>query len=168
MTQKRRRAPTSPIERANRKTDKEFIAEYLQPENKTSPSTWVTEWVHPKTDARYKLSLSTPTNLSEDELQACFDLIEETSREDYENSAGKWNPEKKFKEMKSPELRYVIVKDNAKRIRGFTSFMPTYEEGEPVVYCYEIHLKPELHGYQHPLPPFLQMAPSANHLESLC
>lgn len=32
-------------------------------------------------------------------------------------------------------------------IRGFTSLMPAYEEGQPVVYCYEIHLKPELHGY---------------------
>jgi hypothetical protein len=24
--------------------------------------------------------------------------------------------------------------------------MPTHEEGEPVVYCYEIHLEDELHG----------------------
>ena len=32
-------------------------------------------------------------------------------------------------------------------IRGFTSLMPTWEEGEPVVYCYEIHLKPEMRGF---------------------
>lgn len=52
--------------------------------------------------------------------------------------------------MKSPGLRYVLVQDNKSEnggsIRAFTSLMPTYEEGQPVVYCYEIHLKPELQG----------------------
>lgn len=49
--------------------------------------------------------------------------------------------------MKSPELRYILVKDEERDIvKGFTSLMPTYEEGQPVVYCYEIHLKPELQG----------------------
>lgn len=52
--------------------------------------------------------------------------------------------------MKSPEMRYIIVRDAAAAggsIRGFTSLMPTWEEGEPVVYCYEIHLKPEMRGF---------------------
>jgi hypothetical protein len=31
MTPKRSRAPTSPLELANRKTDEQFIADYLQP-----------------------------------------------------------------------------------------------------------------------------------------
>jgi hypothetical protein len=31
MKPKRQRAPTSPLELANRKTDEEFIADYLQP-----------------------------------------------------------------------------------------------------------------------------------------
>ena len=50
--------------------------------------------------------------------------------------------------MRSPELRYILVRDSEtpRAIRGFTSLMPTYEEGEPVIYCYEIHLEPELQG----------------------
>lgn len=40
-----------------------------------------------------------------------------------------------------------MVKDNAGSICGFTSLMPTYEEGQPVVYCYEIHIRPELKRY---------------------
>ncbi|KAK2017100.1 hypothetical protein LZ32DRAFT_551534 [Colletotrichum eremochloae] len=68
--------------------------------------------------------------------------------------------------MRSPELRYILVKeappapadggvggdDSEKttegegRICGFTSLMPTFEEGEAVVYCYEIHLVEELRG----------------------
>lgn len=31
MTLKRRRAPTDPLELANRKTDEEFVADYLRP-----------------------------------------------------------------------------------------------------------------------------------------
>ncbi len=85
-------------------------------------------------------------NLPDDELNACFSLVEETSRADYENSTTKWHPRKKLKELQMPELRYVLVKDPTQAIRGFTSLMPTYEEGQPVVYCYEVHLKPDLQG----------------------
>lgn len=48
--------------------------------------------------------------------------------------------------MKSKELRYVLVKNAEGSLRGFTSLMPTWEDGKPVVYCYEIHLEDELHG----------------------
>jgi hypothetical protein len=62
--------------------------------------------------------------------------------------------------MRAPEMRYILVKEQhvnlknegqAKReVKAFTSLMPTYEEGEPVVYCYEIHLCPELQGCVNP------------------
>ncbi|KAI1444112.1 acyl-CoA N-acyltransferase [Annulohypoxylon stygium] len=138
---KRRRAATNPIERANLKDDETFIKEHLCP----STPAW-TEWINPKTDEKYSLSLVQSGNLVVEDLEACFGLVEETSRPDYEASTIGWKPGKKLAEMKSPELRYILVKDNAGSLRGFTSLMPTYEEGEPVVYCYEIHLKPELHG----------------------
>ncbi|KAK3933599.1 acyl-CoA N-acyltransferase [Diplogelasinospora grovesii] len=145
MRMKRRRAPTDPIERVNRLPDEEFIARYLQPS-----SEWVTEWKHPRTNALYDVSLLRSEKLSESDLTACFDLIEETSRKDYENSTTKWQPSKKLKEMRSPDLRYILVKDAAdtdgSSLRGFTSLMPTYEYGQAVIYCYEIHLKPELRG----------------------
>lgn len=63
-----------------------------------------------------------------------------------------------MKEMRSPDLRYILVKeaaaaaaadvdgDDGGKICGFTSLMPTFEEGEAVVYCYEIHLLEELRG----------------------
>jgi len=83
-------------------------------------------------------------------------LIELTSRKDYEASAWKWHPAKKLKEMRMPEMRYILVKEQEasskneggakKEVKAFTSLMPTSEEGEPVVYCYEIHLCPELQG----------------------
>ncbi|KAI0377568.1 acyl-CoA N-acyltransferase [Hypomontagnella monticulosa] len=138
---KRRRAATNPIERVNRKNDDHFIKEHLHP----NTPTWA-EWTNPNTQEKYTLSLASSGNLSAGDLDACFRLVEETSRTDYESSSTGWKPSKKLVEMKSPELRYIIVNDATGSIRGFTSLMPTYEEGEPVVYCYEIHLKSELQG----------------------
>jgi hypothetical protein len=78
-----------------------------------------------------------------------------------------WNEEAKREEMKSPELKYVLVEgsdeeaksdgrtvDERKRgkLRGFVSMMPTFENGEAVVYCYEIHIKPYLQGFVSVLP----------------
>ncbi|EFQ31828.1 acetyltransferase [Colletotrichum graminicola M1.001] len=158
---KRRRAPTNPIEAANRKPDDQFIKDHLRP----SPD-W-TLWTHPASGKPYALSLKSAPALAQHELQACFDLVERTSGADYRASRDGWRPLAKLKEMRSPELRYIVVKeapapdggdddddddDGEKanveegRICGFTSLMPTFEEGEAVVYCYEIHLVEELRG----------------------
>ncbi|KAI1375477.1 acyl-CoA N-acyltransferase [Hypoxylon crocopeplum] len=141
---RRRRAATDPIERANRKDDDVFIREHLCPRYISTP-TWA-EWTNPKTQDKFSLSLNRSGNMSGEDLDACFRLVEETSRADYESSARGWKPSKKLAEMRSPEMRYITVKDITGSVRGFTSLMPTYEEGEPVLYCYEIHLKPELQG----------------------
>lgn len=92
------------------------------------------------------MSLTQSHNTSEADLDACCSLIDETSRRDYEASSRGWNLKAKRKEMRDPDLRYVLVRNATGEIRGFTSLMPTMEEGEAVVYCYEIHLKPDLRG----------------------
>ncbi|KAK8121715.1 hypothetical protein PG984_010385 [Apiospora sp. TS-2023a] len=146
--QKRKRGTPTPIELVNRKDDAQFIADHLRP-----TSDWNT-WTHPKTQDAYSLSLVGAGRLSEADLTACFELVEETSRGDYEPSSMGWKPAQKRAEMRSPELRYILVRRQDRdgkgagegEIRGFTSLMPTYEEGQPVVYCYEIHLKPDLQG----------------------
>ncbi|PNY24538.1 N-acetyltransferase [Tolypocladium capitatum] len=92
------------------------------------------------------MSLARPADLSDGELDVCFRLLDETSGDDYRNSSVGWHPAAKKKEMRSPDLRYVLVKDGTGEVKGFTSMMPTFENGEPVVYCYEIHLGPDLRG----------------------
>lgn len=49
-------------------------------------------------------------------------------------------------EMRDPDLRYILIKDAAGHVCAFTSLMPTMEEGQAVVYCYEIHLESGLRG----------------------
>lgn len=90
-------------------------------------------------------------------MDACFNLIDSTSGEDYRSSSAGWHPEAKRREMRSPGLRYILVtrdaaedketKGNEAAVEGFTSLMPTFENGEPVVYCYEIHLSDLFKGY---------------------
>ncbi|KAI0473583.1 acyl-CoA N-acyltransferase [Xylariaceae sp. FL0804] len=162
---KRKRAETDAIDCANRKSDEDFIKEHLRPRSSESSSSWP-EWTSPGTRARYALSLVGAGRLAAADLRACLALIAETSRADYAASSGGWDPVRKEAEMRSPELRYILVREDetadaghgdgdgdgcgggsgSGSLRGFTSLMPTYEEGEPVVYCYEIHLKPELRG----------------------
>lgn len=106
-----------------------------------------TKWTHPRTERPYTLSLKGAPSLTAAELAACFALIEKTSGGDYRASSVGWSPSKKKVEMKSPELRYILVSDEEGSLRGFVSLMPTWEEGEPVVYCYEIHLEEDLRGF---------------------
>jgi ribosomal protein S18 acetylase RimI-like enzyme len=76
-------------------------------------------------------------------LKECLRLIELTSAPDYENSEMKWSTSKKWKEMKLPDLRYIILVTPDDAVAGFISFMVTYEDGHEIVYIYEIHLIPE-------------------------
>ena len=163
MVARKRRRLLTPLEEANQLTDESFIAAYLAEglvteldnattsrndtlmSSRTDPA-WQDEWEHPNTREEYQLGFVRASKLTEADLEACLALVEETSRPDYENSTKGWQPAKKRKEMKSADLRYILVKDPEDTLRGFTSLMLTYEEGQPVVYCYEIHLKPELQG----------------------
>ncbi|KAK1247172.1 hypothetical protein MKX07_002081 [Trichoderma sp. CBMAI-0711] len=129
-----------PIAIANGKTDEEFIRDYLQPSQD-----WAT-WTHPPTQKPYSLEFLSSHELSKDDFRSCFDIIELTSGADYRNSSVGWHPSMKKKEMRSPDLRYILVKDNQSTVKGFTSLMPTFENHEPVLYCYEVHLVPELQG----------------------
>ncbi|KAI5467343.1 acyl-CoA N-acyltransferase [Mariannaea sp. PMI_226] len=136
-----REKPVHPIETANKISDDDFIKEYIKPSQDNWP-----QWEHPHTKAVYSLGLSIPGQLRDEELDTCFNLVDETSGADYRSSSIGWHVAVKKKEMRSPDLRYILVKDADSSIRGFASMMPTFENHEPVVYCYEIHLKPELQG----------------------
>lgn len=134
------------LETANRKTDQHFIQDFLQiPYAPRAP--WSPTWDDPSTGNTYSLRLCQPRKTMTDlELDACFSLVRATSQTDYERSSRGWDPSAKRDEMWHPDLRYILVKDAGSAVRGFTSLMPTIEEGQPVIYCYEIHLEPGLRG----------------------
>ncbi|KAK7525463.1 GNAT family acetyltransferase Nat4 [Phyllosticta citriasiana] len=116
----------------------------------------------------YDLTLKAIRNMSKADLTSCFDLIGNTSLEDYETSERGWNPKQKLAEMQEDNMQYLLVRkrmndsnpsdDHLKtssedsktechrqfhednELAGFVSFMFTIEDDYPVVYIYEIHL----------------------------
>jgi N-alpha-acetyltransferase 40 len=107
----------------------------------------------------YVLDLYTAKTIPSADFEACFGLIELTSSNAYDGSSVGWSPSKKRKEMKLPDMKYLIAhrgsrsereKDGSELaeepILGFLSFMVTYEDGKEVIYCYEIHLSPAAQG----------------------
>ncbi|EFY87715.1 N alpha-acetyl-transferase [Metarhizium acridum] len=129
--------PADPVEEVNAKPDDLFIKEYL-------PSL-PCEWTHPVSKTRYAISLLQAARLTEAQVNRCFGIVDQTSGRDYRLSRQGWHPSAKKEEMRSPDLRYILVR-RGEEICGFTSLMPTWENGEAVVYCYEIHLTDEVKG----------------------
>lgn len=118
-----------------------------------------------RSSTRYKTAfdvsecnLTFAKDLPSHELQQCFNLIETTSRKDYEASGWGWHPKRKKREMKEQEMRYLTVRrsswgaDKQERhdsnFQGFLSFMLTHDStpAMPVLYIYEIHLSKEVRG----------------------
>lgn len=107
----------------------------------------------------YTAELYTADNIPAEDLEACFQLIEHTSAEAYQSSSIGWAPVAKKKEMRLPDMRYIVVRgrevssttarDDADGgetkgpFVGFLSFMVTYEDGKEVIYCYEVHIQPK-------------------------
>lgn len=95
------------------------------------------------------INLESSSTISAQELEDCFKLIASSSANAYAASSIGWSPAKKRKEMKLPDLRYLLLVDPEaqpadSRVEAFLSFMLTYENGHEVVYCYELHLTPRL------------------------
>ena len=101
------------------------------------------------------------SDLSKEELSSCFNLVETTSRTDYEPSSWGWHPGQKRHEMREEGMRYLLVREpvassdfdgpggygadlkGAETVAGFLSFMMTHDSSPsvPVLYIYEIHLE---------------------------
>ena len=94
------------------------------------------------------LQLETASTISKADLATCFHLITQTSSEDYASSSLGWHPSQKRREMRLPDLRYLLAKTNGETpvVEAFLSFMLTYEDGHEVIYCYEVHMLRSLQG----------------------
>jgi len=129
------------IETANALSPSDFLAKFL-------PSTSLPIPFQPTPEAKpYSISLVQSADLEKTDLSTCFSLIEATSSEAYAASSLGWHPVKKRREMRLPDLRYLLVKEMPSAApEAFCSFMLTYEDGNEVVYCYEVHISQHLQG----------------------
>ncbi|KAJ5175230.1 uncharacterized protein N7482_001107 [Penicillium canariense] len=175
------------VERTNAMLIEDFISHYVSPvvtgehatknptlDEKTSLAAEVASKPERNGARSTPLDVYSAATISRADLNACLDLVELTSGEDYAASAAGWSRPKKRKEMKLPDMKYLIVRGdaagqapgvspredsteadkpkspsglgNGANVLGFLSFMVTYEDGKEVVYCYEIHLSPMARG----------------------
>ncbi|KAF2771071.1 acyl-CoA N-acyltransferase, partial [Teratosphaeria nubilosa] len=102
----------------------------------------------------FDISLKSASELTEQEFDACFDLIKTTSQHDYETSSFGWHVKRKKREMRESEMRYLLVRQGKRdciddddkgddpAVEAFLSFMLTHDSSPPipVLYIYEIHL----------------------------
>ena len=132
--------------------------------NRLSASGFANNYVNPIVSqmdwpAQYSISFRHSSNIKASELDACLGLVRATSAKGYKASTWGWCSKKKLHEMKDKDMRFLLVHssltsfataDNSRigavDVAGFLSFMLTVEDGIEVIYCYEIHLSPELRG----------------------
>ncbi|PWY86080.1 acyl-CoA N-acyltransferase [Aspergillus heteromorphus CBS 117.55] len=58
----------------------------------------------------YNISISSASTLPPHDLTQCFDLISLTSADAYRDSSVGWSPTKKRREMKLPDMKYLVVR----------------------------------------------------------
>ena len=176
---KTRPAPAQPlplVERTNKLSLEEFTSNYvptslleieIRPRRKIGQEADESAQDDERKMEKYTLDIYTANSIPKSDFESCFSLVELTSSGDYANSGTGWSPTKKKREMKLPDMRYLILRpgsddaavrdegetrlsDSAQRreeeVLGFLSFMVTYEDGKEVIYCYEIHLSPAVQG----------------------
>lgn len=102
--------------------------------------------------------VDSPSALRDSDFEACFQLVKQTSSNDYKCSNIGWKPKAKKEEMRHPDMIYLLIRmagasennDEPKDILGFLSFMFTYDDPphaeREVIYIYEIHLVEDLRG----------------------
>lgn len=144
------------VERTNALERAEFVSQYMPTEGlQIQPLPRTTDETQQSESITYTIDIQTADTILEPDFEACFALIEQTSANDYTSSSMGWSPIKKRKEMRLPDMRYILLRHkgpptspDGKRmpVLGFASFMTTYEDGKEVLYCYEIHLDPSLQG----------------------
>ena len=157
------------VERTNKLSIEEFTSKYVpSPSLEIKGLGSITEAQKQSTDEKdrndeetsYSLDIYTAKSIPTADFDACFRLIELTVANAYRSSGMGWSASKKRKEMRLPDMKYLILRRGSRdrtpakseeypregQLLGFLSFMVTYEDGKEVLYCYEIHLSPEAQG----------------------
>ncbi|KAH8703296.1 acyl-CoA N-acyltransferase [Talaromyces proteolyticus] len=154
------------VERTNALSLQDFIANFIDP---VALQIRTTTALAKDSTTEYQAQIHTANTIPEPDFEGCFALIEQTSSADYSASSIGWSPSKKRKEMRLPDMRYMVlrstedwgeasaghsqtetreegVRQRTPPVAGFLSFMTTYEDGKEVLYCYEVHVNPALQG----------------------
>lgn len=82
------------------------------------------------------------TDMSAEDVEWVFDLTKHNMQLLYEKSSWGWNDKKKKDEMTEDKAWYLMAKDGSGKGVAFSHFRFDLEEGDEVLYCYEIQVEP--------------------------
>ncbi|KAJ5949154.1 hypothetical protein N7454_000738 [Penicillium verhagenii] len=114
------------VERTNALSIEDFITSHVSPHTDASNKSTTTKTTPPTNQedgvAQHvplkkhlprdtSLDVYSAATISNADLDACLDLIELTSSEAYAASGAGWSRPKKRKEMKLPDMKYLVVRD---------------------------------------------------------
>lgn len=108
------------VEQTNALSIGDFIAQYVTPPTQLGDPAKkdAIDQPNPSQDQEQQDMTSAPhvdvysaATISAADLEACLDLVEQTSSEAYIASPGGWSRTKKRKEMKLPDMKYLILRD---------------------------------------------------------
>jgi ribosomal protein S18 acetylase RimI-like enzyme len=74
------------------------------------PSSFLTFQSRKSADVEFKLDYYTAQSLPEEDYTRCYNLLKETSKEDYQLSTRGWHPDHKKVEMRERAMRYFILR----------------------------------------------------------
>ncbi|KAJ7365417.1 N-alpha-acetyltransferase 40 [Desmophyllum pertusum] len=86
------------------------------------------------------------TDMSAKDIDWAFDLTKHNMQLLYENSPWGWNDKKKKDEMTEDKAWYLMAKDESAKAVAFSHFRFDLEEGDEVLYCYEVQVESEARG----------------------
>ncbi|KGO75689.1 Acyl-CoA N-acyltransferase [Penicillium italicum] len=128
------------VEQTNALSIGEFIAQYVTPTTQAGEETAKKDAIdqtHPSQDQQQHDITSTPrvdvysaATVSAADLEACLNLIEQTSSEAYIASPAGWSRTKKWKEMKLPDMKYLILRDLSNDPSGSSGQVPREKQSD--------------------------------------
>ncbi|KAF7165490.1 hypothetical protein CNMCM5623_009612 [Aspergillus felis] len=166
LTQNLDPKPLPLVERTNSLPIEQFTSLYIDPELLDYHLLWCPKGKYnqhdgdkPHIKVHCTVDVYSSSTIPKEEFDVCFNLVEQTSADAYRASSSGWSAARKRKEMRLPDMKYLIhrrsrsgspevtIADGISFQRGeilaFLSFMVTYEDGKEVIYCYEVHVAPK-------------------------
>ncbi|XP_064403043.1 N-alpha-acetyltransferase 40-like [Halichondria panicea] len=91
------------------------------------------------------VSLYRMADLTKDDVKWAFDLMKECVEELYVSGGWGWNDRKKWDELTHDSACFLMAREvDSDRPVGFVNFRFDLDDNVEVIYCYEIHMCPEV------------------------
>lgn len=102
------------VERTNALDIQTFISRYIDSSRLDVDCPLPAYQVQAPSTQKEQIQIYSASTIPSLDFEGCFSLIEETSSEDYKASSIGWSPTKKRKEMRLPDMRYMVLRGPAR------------------------------------------------------